>query len=105
MILYLSGPISNDMDGYKQKFDAAENYMTIWKGHVVLNPAVHPIGLKYNDYMRIDQAMIDAADGIVMLKEWQESNGAKKELEYALDRHKKVFFGIESVPFCEEEKE
>ena len=105
MILYLSGAISSDMDGYKRKFDAAESYLSTWKGHVVLNPAVHPLGLKYEDYMKIDQAMIDAADGIVMLKEWQESNGAKRELDYAIGMHKKVFFGIESVPFCEEEKE
>ena len=105
MILYLSGPISNDMNGYKQKFDAAENYLTIWKGHIVLNPAVHPLGLKYEDYMKIDKVMIDAADGIVMLDGWRNSNGAKRELEYAIKHGKKLFPGIESVPFCEEEKE
>ncbi len=97
MILYLSGPITADMEQYKTKFDAAESYLA-WKGHIVLNPAVHPLGLKYDDYLDIDFAMIRAADGIVMLKNWKNSSGAKRELNYALCCKKKVFFGIESVP-------
>ena len=97
MILYLSGPISSDMEHYKTKFDAAESYLN-WKGHIVLNPAAHPLGLQYEDYMVIDMAMIRAADGIVMLKDWKRSNGAKAELYYALKCKKKVFYGIENVP-------
>ena len=97
MILYISGPISSDMEQYKTKFDAAESYLN-WKGHTVLNPAGHPFGLKYEDYLDIDLAMVRAADGIVMLNGWKQSNGAKVELAYAMQRKKKVFYGIESVP-------
>ena len=97
MILYLSGPISSDMEQYKTKFDAAESYLNL-KGHTALNPVGHPLGLKYEDYLDIDLAMVRAADGIVMLKDWKQSNGAKLELKYAMQIGIKVFYGIESVP-------
>lgn len=98
MILYISGPISSRMDTYKTEFDAAESYLSTWKGHIVLNPAVHPLGLEYEDYLAIDAAMVSAADGIVMLRGWKNSPGAKRELQWALCKGKKVFYGIESVP-------
>lgn len=103
MILYLSGPITADIEHYKTKFDAAESYL-MWKGHTVLNPAVHPLGLDYESYMDIDMAMIRAADGIVMLKDWKQSSGAKLELKYSMQIGIKVFYGIESVPvaLCDE---
>ena len=98
MILYLSGPISGVPD-YKAKFDAAESYLSNWKNHTVLNPAMLPIGLKeYDDYMTIGYAMLDAADGIVMLAGWKKSQGAKEELRAAIHSGKKCFYGIESVP-------
>ena len=98
MILYLSGPISSDLDEYKDKFAAAESYLTAWKGHTALNPSMLPFGLEYDSYMWIDYAMIAAADGIVMLRGWKHSEGAKKELLHAVKTGKKVFYGIESVP-------
>lgn len=101
MILYLSGPISGDPN-YKEKFLGAEDYLGAWKGHTVLNPAVLPEGLPYEDYMRIDLAMLHAAEGVVMLRGWKKSQGARKELEIALATgRKKIFFGIESIPFAE----
>ena len=98
MILYLSGPISAD-PGYKQKFDAAKSYLSTWKRHVVLNPASLPEGLKhYSDYMDIGLRMLKAADGIVMLRGWKDSPGARIELRAAVKHGLKVFYGIESVP-------
>ena len=101
MILYLSGPISSRMDTYKSEFDAAEMYIGTRKGHTVLNPANHPQGLKYEDYIMIDAQMVQAADGIVMLRGWRSSPGAKRELRMALKQGKKVYYGIESVPMAE----
>lgn len=104
MILYLSGPISGDPK-YKEKFLAAEEYLGTWKGHTVLNPAVLPEGLSYKDYIRIDFAMLYAAEGIVMLRGWKKSPGARKELEFALATgRKKIFYGIESVPCAQDEE-
>lgn len=102
MILYLSGPISGDPN-YKAKFDAAESYLSTWKGHTVLNPAMLPVGLKkYDDYMAIGYEMLGAADGIVMLTGWKKSPGAKAELRVAIEHGKKCFYGIESVPIVTE---
>lgn len=101
MILYISGPMSSRLDTYKEEFDAAESYLSTWKRHTVLNPAAHPLGLKYEDYIMIDAEMIKASDGIVMLRGWRSSPGAKRELRMALKQGKKVFYGIESVPIAE----
>ena len=101
MILYLSGAISSDPD-YKDKFDAAESYLSTWKGHVVLNPAVIPFGLRrYDDYMNIGYEMLRASEGIVMLRGWKDSPGAKAELKAAIEHGLKVFYGIEVVPFIQ----
>ena len=85
------------MDTFKTEFNAAEKYLK-YKGHIVLNPAVHPLGMKYESYLLIDQQMVNVADGIVMLRGWKSSNGSKHELRMAIKHGKKVFFGIESVP-------
>ena len=96
MILYLSGRITSDPD-YKRKFDAAETRLKD-EGHIVLNPAVLPKGLKlYANYMQIGYSMLLAADGIVMLPGWKWSRGARLELKWAIERGKKVFFGTENV--------
>lgn len=105
MILYLAGPISKDPD-YKNKFEAAESYLATWKRHVVLNPGSLPEGLKhYTNYMDIGLQMLKAADGIVMLRGWKDSPGARIELRAAVKRGLKVFYGIESVPFAREEEQ
>lgn len=52
------------------------------EGHIVLSPAVLPVGLKAADYMRITGAMLEAAEAVYMLKNWKDSDGA--QIEYAL---------------------
>lgn len=97
MILYLSGPISGNLF-YGLQFSFAE-IASEAKGHTALNPASLPKGLKdYEDYMKIGFAMLDAADGIVMLRGWKKSEGAKRELRYAILHRKKVFFGTDRIP-------
>lgn len=97
MILYLSGPISGNLF-YGLQFSFTE-MMVVAKGHTALNPAVLPKGLKdYEDYMKIGFSMLDAADGIVMLRGWKKSEGAKRELRYAILHRKKVFFGTNGIP-------
>ena len=98
MIFYISGKMTGLHNKNKDEFNAAEKLLTE-KGHVVLNPASLPDGLRNNSYMSIGVAFIDASDAIYMLSSHADSKGAEIELKYALYQNKKVFFeGAEDVP-------
>lgn len=63
----------------------------------VMNPAVTYNMKKYDafsyeDWLHIDFAMIDACDAIMVLPNWEDSMGAKREIAYAHKRGKKVYF-------------
>lgn len=60
MKIYISGKITGDRH-YKAKFCEAEKKLTA-AGHIVLNPATQPEGLRPVDYMRLCFAMMEAAD-------------------------------------------
>jgi len=80
--LYLSGKITGDPN-YKAKFAAAAAYYEE-HGYTVLNPANHPAGLDTADYVRINFAMIDSADVVAFLPDYQLSAGALLEYQYCL---------------------
>ena len=88
MTVYLSGKITGD-DHYREKFAEYERQM-IEKGHIVLNPAFLPVGMKYGDYMRICKSMIEVADAVVLLPDADKSSGASHEKEYAEILEKKI---------------
>lgn len=48
-------------------------------GHIVLNPATAPEGLRPVDYMRLCFAMMEAADVVLFMQDYQESRGAMLE--------------------------
>lgn len=79
--IYLAGRITGDPD-YRAKFEKAEKYYAD-QGAIVLNPAVLLAGMEKADYMRICYAMIDSADTVVLLSDWQASAGARAEQAYA----------------------
>lgn len=80
MKVYLAGKITGDKN-YREKFDAAER-MLEEEGHIVISPAVLPEGLTKADYMRICMAMIDSADVVAFLPDYDESYGALIEFSY-----------------------
>ena len=80
MKIYLAGKITGD-DNYKEKFAEGEEKLKR-KGHIVLSPAILPEGLTVSDYMRICFAMIDCADAVAFLPDWNESKGAQLENAY-----------------------
>ena len=78
--IYIAGRIAGEPT-YKELF-AAEADKQRAAGHVVLNPADLPTGMSLADYMRICMAMIDAADKVILLPNYQQSPGARLEREY-----------------------
>jgi len=57
-----------------------------------MNPSILPEGFPWKIYMPICYRMIDACDCIYMLKNWEDSRGAKLELEYAKDNNKQIIY-------------
>lgn len=88
MKIYIAGKITGDPN-YREKFAAAEETLRD-KGNIVLNPAALPAGLKNQDYMSICKAMIDAADMVALLSDYEKSQGAKMEVQYAQYTNKLV---------------
>lgn len=80
MKIYISGKITGDKQ-YKAKFKEAEKRLKA-AGHIVLNPATQPEGLRPADYMRMCFAMMDSADVVLFLRDYQESLGAMLEWQW-----------------------
>ncbi len=82
MTFYIAGKITGDPD-YKSKFDAMKGrILEAWPWCQVLSPADNPQGMSNADYMRLSFAMIDCADVVIFLPDWEESKGARIEKAY-----------------------
>ena len=90
MRYYISGAITNNPN-YKSDFERAEMWLKS-QGYEVINPCKVPYNLSYAEYMKIDLALLELCDGIYMLSNWKQSNGAKTELAVAKALGKKVKF-------------
>ena len=80
MKVYIAGAITGVPD-YRDRFSIAKKALER-EGHTVLNPAALPEGMEKKDYMRICFAMIDTADVITFLPNWENSKGANVERAY-----------------------
>jgi hypothetical protein len=83
--VYISGKVTGTTD-YEERFAKAEAEIEK-RGFVALNPIkVHagiPDGAPYELYMAVSFDLIDYADLILMLPDWHDSPGAKREREFA----------------------
>ena len=86
--IYIAGKITGDPN-YKAKFAEAENFYKK-KGYTVLTPTWMPLGMQPADYMRICFAMIDTADVVAFLPDYETSPGAQLELQYCFYIDKEV---------------
>lgn len=91
MILYIAGKMAGLKDKGREHFTRAEVELMA-AGHIVLNPAKLPDGMRRERYMPICMAMIDAADGVYLLNNWQDSLGARVENAYATYQHKQILY-------------
>ncbi|MDU5010669.1 MAG: DUF4406 domain-containing protein [Clostridium botulinum] len=90
MKIYIAGKI-NGLKDYKKNFDKAETKLKEG-GYICMNPSILPEGFPYEAYMPICTSMIDQCDSIYMLNNWEDSRGAKAELEYAKVTGKKILY-------------
>lgn len=91
MILYIAGKMSGLPDFGRARFRAAQQELEA-AGHIVLNPGVLPLGMPDDRYLPICLAMLNAADGIYLLDNWEHSEGATLEHHYACCQDKRIFF-------------
>ncbi|WP_050608243.1 DUF4406 domain-containing protein [Clostridium niameyense] len=90
MKIYIAGKITGLKD-YKKIFKDAECKLKK-EGNICMNPSILPEGFPYEAYMPICTAMIDQCDSVYMLNNWEDSKGARVELEYAKVTGKKILY-------------
>ena len=92
MRVYISGGITGVPD-YKENFYNAEAKLKDL-GYSVINPSnindMLPDDFTYNEYMKLDYAMLDLCDTIYLIPGWNKSKGSKLELERALSQKMKI---------------
>ncbi|MGV3000765.1 DUF4406 domain-containing protein [Vibrio sp. E150_018] len=89
--IYIAGPMSGMPEFNKPAFISKASELA-QEGYIVLNPAVLPDGMSWEEYMYICIPMLSVADEIYMLKGWTESKGATIEHHEALAQGKSVIY-------------
>lgn len=95
---FISGKITGEepnikeaKEGYPKKFRVAQLQLERL-GYIVMNPAILPLGFEHQDYMEICYKMIDACEVVIFLRDWEDSAGARMEMQYAKDQGKEILF-------------
>lgn len=89
MKIYIAGPMTGIPDFNRISFNEAARLLSE-KGHIVLNPAVLPDGMKHEEYMTICLAMVEVCDMVALLPGWENSTGACMEVIRAFDLDKEI---------------
>ena len=104
MKIYLSGKMSGlSKKEILKNFSTIEKQLTKKCPHIIsaMNPAVTYYMLtannkdsdfSYDDWLKIDFAMLDTCAAVYLLPNWEDSNGAKQEILYAWKHNKPVYF-------------
>lgn len=87
--VYIAGKIT-DEPNFKENFKRVMDHLEA-EGHAVMNPATLRGGFDYEEYMAVCFKMIDQCDTVLLLNNWQESPGAKREHRYATDKGKSIW--------------
>jgi hypothetical protein len=76
--LYLAGPISSNLGGYKAQFAQAAEKLRA-EGWTVINPAENPPQPTWAAYMRVSIGQLVMCDEIALMQGWRKSRGARVE--------------------------
>lgn len=83
--IYISGPMTGMKNLNREAFAAAENLLRE-QGEIPINPHDFPEQKSYEDYLLFDlEVLATSADAVALLPGWEQSPGAKKELQLALE--------------------
>lgn len=94
-VVYIAGPITG-VEKYWEPFEQAEDAVEA-AGFIPLTPTRLPQGLTNEQYMRIDMAMIDTADAVLLLPGWLGSSGTLVEYSYCSYTGKPVAESIKQL--------
>ena len=89
--VYIAGPITNNPNYYKV-FENAEKALQE-KGYTTINPAKLPMDaaeFKQSEFMRVCLVALSMCDTIALLPNWEDSKGAREELEYAIKHNMNI---------------
>lgn len=99
MIIYIAGPITGN-ENYSKDFANAEKILSANGRNTVLNPAILPTGLSWEECMPVCFAMLDICDAVYFLEGWEHSRGARLEFERATKRGMRLIFEERSKSKC-----
>ncbi|ELK2377700.1 DUF4406 domain-containing protein [Salmonella enterica] len=85
-VVFICGPM-NGYENYNRGAFVSKQYELVECGFVVLNPAMLPDGLEHEQYLNITRGMIRVSDAVCLLPGWEDSDGARQEVIYALKRN------------------
>ena len=58
-------------------------------------PSAH--GIDYEDWMRLDFALLDRCTHLIAMPTWKQSSGAVREMEYALCRSMPIAYSVDEL--------
>ncbi|EIU0126925.1 DUF4406 domain-containing protein [Salmonella enterica] len=85
-VVFICGPMTG-YENYNRDAFMRKEMELISRGATVLNPAMLPDGLEHGQYLTITRGMIRVSDVICLLPGWENSEGAKREVVYAMKRN------------------
>lgn len=91
--VYISGQISGlSRPEAAEYFETAENLLLL-SGMTVVNPLRNgvPVEAPWEDHMIVDIANLMACDSVYLLRNWENSRGARIEYNIAREMGKKIY--------------
>lgn len=92
--VYISGAVTGKpRQKTKRKFGQAERYIKAL-GYCPVNPLKNglPKSATREQHMEIDFALLAMSERVLMLPDWEDSRGARRELKEAVKLGKKITF-------------
>ncbi|HOX54629.1 MAG TPA: DUF4406 domain-containing protein [Candidatus Omnitrophota bacterium] len=102
ILVYVAGKYSGEISGNIHA--ARETAIKLWEsGFSVFCPHLNTIHFekdckcRYNDYIMGDLEILERCDVILMLDNWESSQGATREHEFAQSQQIPIFYKIEDL--------